>query len=321
MSSNDKVDQETDLAAGESIKAQVRQRYGAIAEQYGRASQATPIEFADRPPQGMSGCCGPVAISGDQVAQGASCCAPASGAEAAATLAEALYHQGDLADLPAGVTDVSLGCGNPTAIAQLKPGETVLDLGSGGGIDCFIAAKKVGSAGRAIGVDMTGSMLALANQNKARLGLTNVEFRKGEIENLPVQNDSVDVVISNCVINLSPDKPAVFGEIYRVLKPGGRLSVSDIVTEGQLPPSFRANLTAWAECLAGAIDQELYLQQLRQAGFVDVAVESRLAYGMEQLDLLDEDSNQAITAALAQTAEPAKVGFYSARILARKPLA
>ncbi len=295
---------------GQTIKTQVRQHYGAIAEHYGGVTQAAPIEIFDSRPQEAAGCCAPT---------GGSCCAPAADAEAVAMLAEALYQPVDLADLPASVTDVSLGCGNPTAIAGLKPGETVLDLGSGGGIDCFIAAKKVGPTGRVIGVDMTDSMLALANQNKTKLGLTNVEFRKGEIENLPVQSNSVDVVISNCVINLSPDKDAVFREIFRVLKPGGRLSVSDIVTEGEFSPQLRANVNAWAGCITGALDQGVYLAKMGQAGLVDVEVESRVSYGLEALESLDEASREALTREVDWSAVPADVRLYSARIVARKP--
>ena len=165
----------------------------------------------------------------------------------------------------------------------------MLDLGSGGGIDCFLAAKAVGPAGYVIGVDMTEQMLALANRNKAKTGLTNVEFRRGEIEDLPVDSQSVDIIISNCVINLAPDKEAVFREAFRVLKAGGRLIVSDIVTEGHLPDRLRANLSAWADCLAGAIDQELYIQKMREAGFSDIVVEFIHFFGPESLaDFLDE---------------------------------
>jgi ubiquinone/menaquinone biosynthesis C-methylase UbiE len=253
------------------------------------------------------------------VADGVSCCAP--GSEAASILAEALYNQADIADLPDSVTGISLGCGDPTAIANLKAGQTVLDLGSGGGIDCFIAAKKVGPTGRVIGVDMTDSMLELANKNKVKLGLTNVEFRKGEIEALPVESNSVDVIISNCVINLSPDKDAVFQEAFRVLKPGGRFSVSDMVTEGQFPPQLRANINAWAGCISGALDQADYLYKMRQVGFMDVAVESRVSYGLEALDSLDEASREALTQEVDWATVPENVRLYSAHIVAYKPQA
>jgi SAM-dependent methyltransferase len=234
-------------------------------------------------------------------------------------MAQALYQEAEIAGLPDSVTLASLGCGNPTAIASLKPGETVLDLGSGGGIDCFISARFVGPSGRVIGVDMTDHMLALANQNKAKLGLTNVEFRKGEIENLPVESNTVNVIISNCVINLSPDKEAVFREAFRVLKPGGRFAVSDMVIEGEWPEQLKANVGAWAGCITGAIDQHDYLRKMREAGFVDVAIESRSSYGIEDLDSLDEASRETLTQGLDQSTVPADVRLYSARIVARKP--
>ena len=173
------------------------------------------------------------------------------------------------ADLPDSVTQASAGCGNPTAIAGLRPGEVVLDLGSGGGIDCFLAARKVGPTGHVIGVDMTPEMISLARRNKAKLGLDNVEFRLGEMEHMPVADGSVDVIISNCVINLAPDKDPVFAESYRVLKPGGRMSVSDIVTYGELPDLLRRSLEAWAGCLAGALDEDAYLDKMRSAGLSD----------------------------------------------------
>ena len=293
--------------AGGDIKEQVRARYGAIANRFNAAPSAVPIDLVDSRPQAAAACCGPV-----------DCCSPTGSVEDV-ILAETLYPDSDLADLPESVTDIALGCGNPTAIANLKPGETVLDLGSGGGIDCFLAARRVGPVGRVIGVDMTDSMLALANKNKAKLGLTNVEFRRGEIEALPVESNSVDVVISNCVINLSPDKDAVFREIFRVLKPGGRLSVSDIVTEGQFPPQLRANINAWAGCITGALDQSVYLHKMEQAGLVGVQVESRVSYGLEQLDALDMASREALTRDVDWSTVPNNVRLYSARIVARKP--
>ena len=225
-------------------------------------------------------------------------------------MVETLYDQSNLAGLPDSVTGASLGCGNPTAIASFKPGETVLDLGSGGGIDCFLAAQAVGPDGRVIGVDMTDNMLALAEQNKAKLEVTNVEFRRGDIENLPVENNTIDVIISNCVINLVPNKDAVFGEAFRVLKPGGRLTVSDIVTDGD---------TAWVGCIAGALDQGEYLDKLRRAGFVNVAVLSRTGYGVEALDLLDEDTRADLCAEIDVSTLPREAHIYSANIVAYKP--
>ncbi len=183
-----------------------------------------------------------------------------------------LYDSAMLGELPVDITTLSLGCGDPLTIAQLQPGEVVLDLGSGAGMDCFLAANRVGEQGYVIGVDMTHEMLDKANANKARLGLENVEFRQGQIEALPVADQSVDVVISNCVINLSPDKSAVFKEVFRVLKPGGRISISDIVTRGDFSPDHRAQLALWAECVTGAIDADEYLALVREAGFVNVEV-------------------------------------------------
>src|SRR5690349_3711306 len=183
-----------------------------------------------------------------------------------------LYDNNLLEGLPADVTNISLGCGDPVTIAALHPGETVLDLGSGGGIDCFLAARQVGPDGYVIGVDMTPAMLEKANANKAKMGLTNVEFRQGQIEALPVADNSIDVIMSNCVINLTPDKAPVFREAFRVLKPGGRLAVSDIVTEGEFSPELRADTARWAECVTGAIDSDEYLALIRAAGFVKIEV-------------------------------------------------
>jgi len=180
----------------------------------------------------------------------------------------------NVSDLPSEVTDISLGCGDPVTLASLIEGQTVLDLGSGGGIDCFLAAKKVGKTGKVIGVDMTPAMIDRARINKEKMGVKNVDFRLGEIEHLPVSDDSVDVIISNCVINLSPDKPGVFREAYRVLKPGGKLAVSDIVTEGDLPDIIKESLSAWAGCIAGAMDVNDYVKGLQEAGFVDVQVKA-----------------------------------------------
>jgi arsenite methyltransferase len=199
-----------------------------------------------------------------------SCCGPdCCGTEASSPV---LYDEQMLKDLPVDVTGLSLGCGDPVSIASLKPGETVLDLGSGGGIDCFLAGQRVGENGHVIGVDMTPAMLEKANQSKAKMGVKNVEFRQGNIEALPVADNTVDVVMSNCVINLSPDKPSVFSEVLRVLKPGGRVSISDIVTEGDFTPELRADAEKWAECVTGAIDANAYIGLMRDAGFVNIEV-------------------------------------------------
>ncbi len=191
---------------------------------------------------------------------------------------EALFsnlYSSDTSWLPEDVTGLSLGCGDPIALAGLEPGQTVLDLGSGGGIDCFMAARQVGSTGHVIGVDMTPAMLEKARRNQAKVGLTNVEFRQGQIEALPVDEATVDVIISNCVINLTPDKTAVFREAFRVLKPGGRLAVSDMVTLGQFTPEERADMAAWTGCITGAEDVADYVAAMRAAGFTDISVRDK----------------------------------------------
>jgi len=242
------------MATDETIKEAVRQAYGGIA-----------TRFVEEPAR--ASCCGP--------SQPASCCGPSKVTVENTGAAARFYSTEELASLPDTVTNVSLGCGNPTAIAELQPGEVVLDLGSGGGIDCFLAAKQVGPQGRVIGLDMTPDMIKLARRNAKKLGATNVEFRYGEMEEMPIPDELVDVIISNCVINLSPDKDAVFGEAYRVLRPGGRMSVSDIVVDGDLPQAIRSRLDAWAGCLAGALDESVYLDKIRAAGFEEVEVASR----------------------------------------------
>ena len=205
----------------------------------------------------------------DLARKSSSCCGPSD------CDCNSLYPKDLAAQMPDDIANFSLGCGDPITIANLQPGETVVDLGSGGGLDCFFAAQRVGSAGRVIGVDMTPEMLAKARGNAARLGVQNVEFREGYIEQLPVADGEADVVISNCVINLSPDKPQVFREIYRALKPGGRVAVSDIVTRGELPQVVKTSMEAWGACVAGALDLNEYAAGLRDAGFVDVKVEPK----------------------------------------------
>ena len=185
---------------------------------------------------------------------------------------EKSYETPDATNLPEEVTGLSLGCGDPVTLAALEPGQVVLDLGCGGGIDCFLAGQRVGAEGHVIGVDMTPAMLEKARANKAKMGADNVEFRLGEIEHLPVPDESVDVIISNCVINLSTDKPQVFREIYRALRPGGKMAVSDMVTAGPLPDGLKASLSAWAGCVSGALDVEEYISSIKHAGFVDVHI-------------------------------------------------
>lgn len=215
---------------------------------------------------------------------GASCCSPnkascSCGCGTASSYAEMVgYSKEQMETLPESAVAASAGCGNPTALASLKEGEVVLDLGSGGGIDIFLAAQKVGVKGKAIGVDMTPEMIELARKNAVEMGFNNVEFRLGDIEEMPIESGSVNAIISNCVINLAPDKDRVFREAYRVLKPGGRVMVSDIVTHGELPEKVRDSLTEWASCVAGALPVEVYLQKMRDAGFQDVHVVSEASF-------------------------------------------
>ena len=263
-------------SADRKIKEAVREAYGGVARQ-----------FAGQPTQ--ASCCG----SG----RSSSCCGPQKLEVEAPASAERFYSPEELGGLPETVTGASLGCGNPIAIAGLQPGEVVLDLGSGGGIDCFLAARQVGPGGRVIGLDMTPDMIRLAQANAKKLGATNVEFRFGEMEDIPLPDASVDVIISNCVVNLSTDKDAVFHEAYRVLRPGGRISISDIVVDGDLPQVIRRRLDAWAGCIAGALDEGIYLDKIRGAGFETVEVLSRdyaAAEAEQALELLaGEDGSPA----------------------------
>lgn len=237
--------------------------------------------------------------------EAASCCGPAastaSAAEASCGCDSKIYDPAMLEGLPADAVNLSLGCADPISTADLQAGETVLDLGSGGGIDCFMASQRVGPTGYVIGVDMTDDMLAKANANKVKMDARNVEFRKGHIEDLPVRDNAIDVVISNCVINLSPDKSAVFSEIFRVLKPGGRASIGDNLTEGEISDELRADMARWSECMSGALDAQVYIRLMEAAGFVDVEIVDR--FGAEE-----------------KTETEAEIPHvYSARIMARKP--
>ncbi len=210
----------------------------------------------------------------------------------------------------------SLGCGNPTALAELKPGETVLDLGSGGGIDVLLSARRVGPTGKAYGLDMTDEMLNLARENQRKAGVTNVEFVKGEIEAIPLPENSVDVIISNCVINLSADKDRVLAEAFRVLKPGGRLAVSDVVVRGEVPDVIRRSVELWIGCVAGALEEGEYRAKLGKAGFEAVDVEPTRIYRMEDArEFLDREGIDA--AAIAPSVDGK---FMSAFVRARKPL-
>ncbi|HEX3876227.1 MAG TPA: arsenite methyltransferase [Bryobacteraceae bacterium] len=232
------------------IKEIVKQKYGAAAL---------------RVNTGGSSCCGAgAALDG--------CCDP---------ITSNLYDAAQTGELPQEAVLASLGCGNPTALAQLNPGETVLDLGSGGGIDVLLSARRVGSSGKAYGLDMTDEMLVLARENQRKAGVENVEFLKGEIEHIPLPDNSVDVIISNCVINLSADKDRVLGEAFRVLKPGGRFAVSDVVTRGDVPPDVRQNMLLWVGCIAGALNDYDYVAKLAKAGFDGIDIEPTRIYNIE----------------------------------------
>jgi arsenite methyltransferase len=213
---------------------------------------------------------------------GSSCCgaAPMDGC-GCDPITSNLYDAAQAEQIPAQAMLASLGCGNPTALATLNPGETVLDLGSGGGIDVLLSAKRVGPTGKAYGLDMTDEMLALANDNRRKAGAENVEFLKGEIEHIPLPDDSIDVIISNCVINLSADKDAVLREAFRVLKPGGRLAVSDVVTRGEILPEIRESVLLWVGCIAGALEETDYRNRLAVAGFTQVEIEPTRIYRTE----------------------------------------
>ena len=228
-----------------------------VKEKYGQA--------ALRVDAGGSSCCGAsAALDG--------CCDP---------ITSNLYDAGQTGELPREAVLASLGCGNPTALAELRAGETVVDLGSGGGIDVLLSARRVGPSGKAYGLDMTDEMLALARENQKRSGVENVEFLKGEIEHIPLPDNSVDVIISNCVINLSGDKDRVLREAFRVLKPGGRLAVSDVVTRGEVPAEVRQNMLLWVGCIAGALDDSQYAAKLAKAGFDGIDIEPTRVYDIE----------------------------------------
>jgi SAM-dependent methyltransferase len=215
-------------------------------------------------------------------AGGSSCCGAAAALDGCCDpITSNLYDAAQAGELPQEAVLASLGCGNPTALAQLNPGETVLDLGSGGGIDVLLSARRVGPSGKAYGLDMTDEMLALARENQRKAGVENVEFLKGEIENIPLPDNSVDVIISNCVINLSGDKDRVLREAFRVLKPGGRFAVSDVVTRGEVPPDVRQNMLLWVGCIAGALQDYQYVAKLAKAGFDDIGIEPTRVYNIE----------------------------------------
>jgi arsenite methyltransferase len=249
-------------------------------------------------------------------AGGVSCCGGGGELSGCDPITRDLYDSTQIAGLPEKAVAASLGCGNPTALAQLQPGETVLDLGSGGGIDVLLSAKRVGPTGKAYGLDMTDEMLALARENQKKAGVTNVEFLKGAIENIPLPDNSVEVIISNCVINLSGDKDRVLREAFRVLKPGGRFAISDVVVRGEVPAEIRKSMELWVGCIAGALEEFEYRDKLFSAGFESIDIEATRVYkSAEARDFL-----------IAAGLDPDKVGpmidgkFISAFVRAVKPL-
>jgi SAM-dependent methyltransferase len=246
-------------------------------------------------------------------AGGTSCCGAGS-ARSCDPITSNLYDSAQTAALPHEAVAASLGCGNPTALAELQPGETVLDLGSGGGIDVLLSARRVGPTGKAYGLDMTDEMLALSRENQRKAGVANVEFLKGEIEAIPLPDDSVDVIISNCVINLSADKDRVFAEAFRVLRPGGRFAVSDVVVRGEVPGDIRRSVELWIGCVAGALEESEYRAKLAKAGFESIEVEPTRVYRTEDArEFLDREGIDA------ETIAPIVDGkFMSAFIRARK---
>src|SRR4051794_13010595 len=243
------------VAIETELKQTVKEKYGQVALRVSNAETAGAC-------CGSSGCCGATTDSWDPITSD-------------------LYDEKQKAGIPMEAVLASLGCGNPTALAELKPGETVLDLGSGGGIDVLLSARRVAPGGKAYGLDMTDEMLALANDNKRKAGAENVEFLKGEIENIPLPDKSVDVVISNCVINLSANKDRVLQEAFRVLKPGGRFAVSDVVTRGEMLPEIRKNVLLWVGCIAGALSEDEYRNKLAAAGFEQIEMEPTRIYNIE----------------------------------------
>lgn len=269
---------------------------GVVREKYGQAALRVVTG-------GRSSCCG-AAPEGE----GSCGCDP---------ITSDLYEEGEIAELPEEAIRASLGCGNPTALAELNPGEVVLDLGSGGGIDVLLSARRVGPTGKAYGLDMTDEMLALARENQRKAGVENVEFLKGEIESIPLPDASVDVIVSNCVINLSADKRRVLEEAFRVLKPGGRFAVSDVVVRGPVPPEVRRSMELWVGCVAGALEESEFRRLLEEVGFEDASLEPTRIYRVEDARAFLEDAGLDV-----ERIAPLIDGrFLSAFVRGRKPQA
>jgi arsenite methyltransferase len=289
--------------SGEQLRAEVRTRYARTALQV----MGTTESQADA-------CCAP------------GCCSPSTSTRNAATqdggsaddpITANLYSQSELGTIPLAAALASRGCGNPTALAELLPGEKVLDLGSGGGIDVLLSARRVGPSGFAYGLDMTDAMLELAERNRVEAGIENVQFLKGIIEDIPLPDQSVQVIISNCVINLSADKGQVLREAYRVLTPGGRVAISDIVFQGQFPAALQADLESWAGCIAGTLEEQTYRQLLQEAGFTGIEIEVTRHYSLD--DVRQSGGGKALEAVSEQELHEIDGKFVSAFVRARKP--
>jgi ubiquinone/menaquinone biosynthesis C-methylase UbiE len=268
-----------------SVQEQVKEKYGSAARAVAQSGS-------------VQACCDP----------GLRCCDP---------ITTNLYSADQTGIIPEKAVKASLGCGNPTALIDLRPGETVLDLGSGGGIDVLLSAKRVGPTGKTYGLDMTDDMLALARENQKQAGVTNVEFLKGEIENIPLPDNSVDVIISNCVINLSADKDRVLREAFRVLRPGGRFAVSDVVVRGGVPAAVRQSMLLWVGCIAGALEENEYLAKLTAAGFKEATIEPTREYNVEDARQFLTEAGVDVDAIAPQVNDK----FFSAFIRANKPKA
>jgi len=311
-------------SSDEQLRTEVQKRYAKTALQVLGATQETEADACCD-----TSCCTPgaeketqaktiVQIVPAEQSEGSTCCGPSCCGTGDASLVTAdLYSQVELATIPVSAALASLGCGNPTALAELKPGERVLDLGSGGGIDVLLSARRVGPTGFAYGLGMTDAMLELAERNRAEAGIENVRFLKGIIEKIPLPEESVDVVISNCVINLSADKGQVLREAFRVLAPGGRFAVSDIVFQGHFPQVLRQDLESWAGCIAGALEEATYRALLTAAGFTDIEVEVTRRYALA--DIAENGASASLAALSEAEREEVDGKFVSAFIRARKP--
>lgn len=273
------------MKSAAEVREEVKQKYGSLARSVAEQD-------------GAQACCGP----------DMRCCDPITGN---------LYSDGEKGLIPEKAVQASLGCGNPTALLEIKAGEVVLDLGSGGGIDVLLSAKRVGPTGKAYGLDMTDEMLALARENQRQAGAENVEFLKGEMENIPLPDESVDVVISNCVINLSADKDRVLREAFRVLKPGGRFAVSDVVVRGGVPDAVRRSMMLWVGCIAGALEEQEYRAMLAAAGFAEIEMEETRTYNVEDARAFPTQSGVDVDAMAAEV----EGKFMSAFVRATKPKA